>query len=122
MSGPKHLWSGDWEQESAAASEDLAGRRIEPPEPEPSIAPATLRRRRRRRIAIARRPRVRRGAVAVIAGVLVLAAAALGLSSLLGSSGTPASTTAGGAPLGVAPATASTSPRPVYWLGVGVAT
>lgn len=122
MSGPKHLWSGDWEQESAAASEDLAGRRVEPPEPEPTVAPATPGRRRRRRIAIARRPRVRRGAVAVIAGVLVLAAAAFGLSSLLGSSGTPASTTAGGAPLSVVPATASTSPRPVYWLGMEIET
>jgi len=71
---------------------------------------------------VARRPRVRRGAVAVIAGGLLLAAAALGLSSLLGSSGTPAPTPAGGAPLSAAPTTASTAPRPVNWLGMEIET
>jgi S1-C subfamily serine protease len=122
MSGPKHLWSGDWEQESAAASKELAGRRVKPAEPEPTVAPAAPRRRRRRRMPALRRPRVRRGAVAGFAGVLVLAAVALGLTSLLGSSRTPASTTAGGAPLSVAPTTASTTPRPINWLGMEIET
>jgi membrane-associated protease RseP (regulator of RpoE activity) len=122
MSGPKHLWSGDWEQESAAVSEELSGRRVKPPEPEPAVPPPAPRRPRRRRFAVARRLGVRRGLLAVIAGVLALAAGALGLSVLLGSSGTPASTTAGGAPLSVAPTTASTSSRPVNWLGMEIET
>ncbi len=30
MSGPKHLWSGDWRDESAAAAEELSARQAEP--------------------------------------------------------------------------------------------
>ena len=33
MSSPKHLWSGDWEQDSEDAARDRAGRRIDFPEP-----------------------------------------------------------------------------------------
>jgi PDZ domain len=40
MSGPKHLWSGDWENESAAASDDPAGRRVTPTDPAPAAQPA----------------------------------------------------------------------------------
>ena len=43
MSGPRHLWSGDWERESAAAADELAGRRdpvpVPPEEPAATIAP-----------------------------------------------------------------------------------
>lgn len=41
MSGPRHLWSGDWQDESSAHAEDLAARRgrvEEPAEPEPVAA------------------------------------------------------------------------------------
>lgn len=41
MNGPRHLWSGDWEDESSAHAEGLAARRgrpEEPAEPEP-VAP-----------------------------------------------------------------------------------
>jgi membrane-associated protease RseP (regulator of RpoE activity) len=35
MSGPKHLWSGDWEDESARAAARRSPGLLEPPEPEP---------------------------------------------------------------------------------------
>ena len=40
MNGPRHLWSGDWEDESSAHAEGLAARRgrpEEPAEPEPVV-------------------------------------------------------------------------------------
>jgi hypothetical protein len=42
MSSPRHLWSGDWELDSAAAREELAKRRAQVDEPAeiPSVAPA----------------------------------------------------------------------------------
>ena len=39
MSGPRHLWSGDWQDESSAHAEDMAARRgriEQPAEPEPA--------------------------------------------------------------------------------------
>ena len=42
MSAPRHLWSGDWQDESSAHADDLAARRgrvQEPPEPESAPAP-----------------------------------------------------------------------------------
>ena len=35
MSGPKHLWSGDWEDESARAAARRGYSALPPPEPEP---------------------------------------------------------------------------------------
>ena len=51
MSGPQHLWSGDWEQDSAARAEELAAQRgrapeIDAQEPEPAAAPPTTRQHR----------------------------------------------------------------------------
>jgi membrane-associated protease RseP (regulator of RpoE activity) len=44
MSSPKHLWSGDWEQDSDAAAADRAGRRLpELPEPPAARAPEPVR-------------------------------------------------------------------------------
>jgi PDZ domain-containing protein len=40
MTPPKHLWSGEWRAESAAAAQDLARRRGQPPEPGAPDAPA----------------------------------------------------------------------------------
>jgi hypothetical protein len=43
MTTPRHLWSGDWERDSAARAEELASRarlQIEQPAPEPALAPA----------------------------------------------------------------------------------
>jgi hypothetical protein len=53
MSGPRHLWSGDWRLESSAHAEDLAARRARPEaraENEPEVEP----RRRARSAARAR--------------------------------------------------------------------
>lgn len=51
MSGPRHLWSGDWQLESSAHAEDLAARRgrgDEPAEPEPAPPEPRPQRPRRR--------------------------------------------------------------------------
>jgi membrane-associated protease RseP (regulator of RpoE activity) len=91
MTSPKHLWSGDWRADSAAAAEELAARRaagrpdVPEPEPDPEAqraaprAPEPRERRRRRRA-----PRHLR--VAVLAAVVVLLAGggAVALTSALG--------------------------------------
>jgi hypothetical protein len=91
MTSPKHLWSGDWRADSAAAAEELAARRaagrpdVPEPEPEPeprqtaARAPEPRERRPRRQV-----PRHVR--VAVLTAVLVLLAggAAVALTSALG--------------------------------------
>ena len=90
MTSPKHLWSGDWRGDSAAAAEELAARRAagRPEEPEPEREPEAPRtpprapepRERRRR------PVPRRVRVAVLAAVLVLltGGAAVALTDALG--------------------------------------
>ena len=78
MSGPKHLWSGDWEHES----EEATTRRVREPQPqpqEPEPAPAEPPRPRARRT-------VRPGVVPVAIAVIVIAGAAFALSKVLGSS------------------------------------
>jgi S1-C subfamily serine protease len=112
MSGPKHLWSGDWERDSAAASQDRAARRVKPADPEPAVTPTPPRRPRRRAVSVP--AGLRRALPVALAAVLLLAAGAYGLTALLDSSGSGASTTAG--------AFASGSPRPVSWLGMQVET
>jgi membrane-associated protease RseP (regulator of RpoE activity) len=112
MSGPKHLWSGDWENESEEAS---AQRVREPrPQPEPAAAPPEH----------PPPPPARRGVrpwvLPVAAGLLVIAAAAFGLSKVLGSSH-PAhqNTTSARNPL---PARVTGNPRPIMWLGMELIT
>jgi membrane-associated protease RseP (regulator of RpoE activity) len=81
MSAPKHLWSGDWESDSAAARERAAlWQPPEQPEPEPKPEQPPPRRERRRF------PWPRMTTV-LLAGtaVLVLAGAAFGVSRLGGS-------------------------------------
>jgi PDZ domain len=94
MSSPKHLWSGDWEQESAAAAAQRANREarawpqpLQPP-PEPEFRPRRVAApqppaprstpRTQRRI---RRPRPRVALLSALA-LLLLAGAAYGLTSL----------------------------------------
>ena len=71
MSGPKHLWSGDWQRESAAASDRLANQEPPPPsepqQPPEAKAPARVRRKR----SLLRRPGLGR-AVAVVAAALLV--------------------------------------------------
>jgi hypothetical protein len=107
MSSPKHLWSGDWERESASAAADRAERLpsppVEPVLPEPpapsqpsalarAVAAlramgADLRRLKRPRL----RPGQRRLALMIALGALVIAGGAVALSSSGGSSPVSAS-------------------------------
>jgi hypothetical protein len=110
MTSPKHLWSGDWQEDSAALAEERARRRaqtvdpVEPPEPpEPSrlsIYARALALLRRLRPRVTRpnlrprpTPRVRRVALLVAIAALLVAGAAYGLSALGGSSATGAAST-----------------------------
>jgi membrane-associated protease RseP (regulator of RpoE activity) len=99
MSAPKHLWSGDWEQDSAAVSEQLAGLRSRPAAPEPPRAPeprpARPKPTRRRFPARQAWARLRPVLPLVLAVALILAAGAYGLSRVMGSAGQPPSATAG---------------------------
>ena len=74
MTGPKHLWAGDWKHESPPVSRDdgRAAASLEPV-PDPGNEPAGA------------RWRSRRLAVAVVAALVVITGAALGVSSLAGS-------------------------------------
>jgi S1-C subfamily serine protease len=104
MSAPRHLWSGDWELESTAHAEDLAGRRgrgEEPTEPEP-VAPEP----RRRRLRAPSRRGIR---VAAVVGVLVLVVAAAAFAATSGSNPTRTPE----------PAAVTSTAQP--WLGVHLA-
>jgi predicted metalloprotease with PDZ domain len=108
MSAPKHLWSGDWRADAAAAAQKRAGQRIETPPPEepppapqqPSLLTRALAALRAAGQALAaalaelaatlRRTRIPTGAVVVVA-LLAIAGAAYGLSALFGSNSPPAS-------------------------------
>jgi membrane-associated protease RseP (regulator of RpoE activity) len=131
MSGLKHLWSGDWQEESQALSEELADRRVNPRDPEPAASSPPHPRTRRREGQVPRRPGWRRALPIALAAVLLLGAGAWGLTALLGSSGPRASTIAGGSsgpPAATGPAvraasTPSIAPsRPVHWLGMQIET
>lgn len=112
MSGPKHLWSGDWENESEDTSAQLV--REPQPEPEPPAAPPRPAAPRPRRSV---RPRV----LPVAIGAIVIAAAAFGLSRLIGSSDhSKPSTISANSPLPPPHPTGST--RPIVWLGMEIIT
>jgi membrane-associated protease RseP (regulator of RpoE activity) len=119
MTGPKHLWSGDWQQESAAASDLHTARKVQLPEPEPKPKPEPepeprasppAPARSRARVSQPSRPRHIR-AVSIVAGALLLtAAAAFALIALTNPAGSPA------------PVSAVVAPRPVSWLGMQIET
>ena len=118
MSGPKHLWSGDWEHESEDATTEIVRRprprdpEPAPPAPQPTPPPAPPRSRR-----------VRPWVLPVVLGVIVIAAAAYGLTKVFGSSG---STPAPGSPAAVS--TNLNKPKligstaPIRWLGMEIIT
>lgn len=93
MNGPRHLWSGDWEDESSARAAELAAQRARggrapnpsPDTPAPEREPAETRRRPtlRERVANFRRRHARRLRLALLVGVLTLlgAGAAYAVSS-----------------------------------------
>lgn len=77
MGGPKHLWSGDWQRESDAASARLRPQTAEPPDPGSTEAGTS---------SAGRRRRVRTLRLGLLAGLVLIAGAAWGLTALLGSS------------------------------------
>ncbi len=103
MAAPRHLWSGDWRRESAAAAEELADRRrpadapAEPEASEPSPGPSALER-GIRALRDANTPGVRHLALIGIAA-LVIAGAAYGAVSALSTAGTPSPPAAQGTPV-----------------------
>jgi PDZ domain len=118
MSAPRHLWSGDWELESAAAADELARRRPQidedpPPAevgpPRPSLAARTIAWLRQVRRDLgrwwglrhgSRRRRLRPAALVAVA-LLLVAGAAYAVSSLAGGSAKPAAVAAGHPWLGI---------------------
>lgn len=122
MSGPKHLWSGDWREESGAASEDLAARRREPrqPEqPEPKASPPPPRPERKR---LRTRPGVKRALPIALAAVVLLAGGAFAVSNLLSSSKHRAPAFAIRPSALPNPAPTSSASPPIYWLGMQLET
>jgi S1-C subfamily serine protease len=116
MSAPRRLWSGDWRQESADLSEELAARRAgaqaaraetaPPPTREPENG--TVRSRRRGAPAVRISPRLKKVIPIALAALLILAGAAYGLNAVLDSPGTPAG------------AATSQPSRSVLWLGMQI--
>jgi S1-C subfamily serine protease len=120
MSGPKHLWSGDWRQQSAAASEELAGRQVTPraeEPPAPTAPPAA-----KRGISTVRRPQLGRAVPIVVAALVLIGAGAYGLTALLGSGGSSNSMFAGVPAARPAVTTPARFSRPVSWLGMEIQT
>lgn len=111
MRAPKHLWSGDWERESAAVSEELASLEELPrvpsrPAPPPAAtddAPAPRRRWTWPDLSALRillpTPPVRRFVAIGFVVLVVLAAAAYGLGAVLGEAQSQSSSTAAGGPM-----------------------
>lgn len=136
MTGPKHLWSGNWEEESSHQDELAELRATErdpessspPPQPHATEQPATTRATQAPRTPSARRKRRRPAWVALGAVVLVAAAGAVVLTTLGGSS-KPKTPIVPAAP---APSLAATTPTttqppapsgpPVDWLGMELVT
>lgn len=116
MTSPRHLWSGDWQRESAAAADELASRQVpteelpeapapSPPKPAtPSLAARLLARMR------GLRPR---GAVLLAIAMLLSAVAGFAAVSLA-RSGDGGSSGAGNPPAASTPARAAAP----AWLGV----
>jgi S1-C subfamily serine protease len=113
MTAPRHLWSGDWQLDSATAAEELAKRRAQTDEPadtEPELPPApsgpslaTVWLRKARRTvtgvvgAFRGKGRQVRRALLVAALMLLSAGAAYGVTSVLVGSGDQGSAAASGA-------------------------
>jgi predicted metalloprotease with PDZ domain len=113
MAAPRHLWSGDWRNESAAAAEQLPDRRrptdapAEPQAPEPPAGPSALER-GLRALRNANTRSVRRAALIGVAA-LAMAGAAFALVSAITTRATPSQPAVARTPV-------STSGTP--WLGV----
>ena len=125
MNGPKHLWSGNWEEDSSSAPDELAHRRVPPRPPAPVAPPAepkTPEQPARRRM---------RGPAWVALGAIILVAVA-GAAVLTSGGGSSNPQPAAVTPTIPAPSLAATTPTttqpptpsapPVSWLGMELVT
>ena len=118
MSGPKHLWSGDWENESEEATTQIV-RSPRPPDPEPAAPVPTPPRPPRPE----RARRVRPWVLPLALGVIVIVAAAYGASKLFGSSGlTPAPQSPAAVATNLNKPKLIGSTAPIRWLGMEIIT
>ncbi|MBV8711535.1 MAG: PDZ domain-containing protein [Solirubrobacterales bacterium] len=109
MSAPRHLWSGDWRDESSALAEELAARRAEggeAPEAEPDVAsPPAAKARPRRPLVRLRRVDPRRLRTVLLVALLTLLVAGGAYAVASGSGGrsadSPAAATGSAAWLGI---------------------
>jgi predicted metalloprotease with PDZ domain len=123
MSGPKHLWSGDWRDASAAASDELAARQAKPRQPEQPASPTPPKQNAKPRTSRTRtKPKARRALPIALAAVLLIAAGTFGATVLFGSSKHPAPTLANQPSAAPNPTPASTASPPIYWLGMQLET
>jgi membrane-associated protease RseP (regulator of RpoE activity) len=130
MTGPKHLWSGNWEEEdSSSAPDELPARRAAPRAPE-SVAPPAQPKPPPKTTEEPDRPRVRIP-VWVALGVTIVVAA-VGAAILNSGGSAPKHRTAAVTPTTPAPSLAATTPTttqppassgpPVSWLGMELVT
>lgn len=116
MTAPRHLWSGDWRRESAAAAEERARREAPseapPATPRPSPSKPPTRSGAARALARVRRLRPRGAVLLALAILLGAGAGYAAVSSLVGSGGGGSET--GKASVASSPAR-TTAPA---WLGV----
>lgn len=135
MSGPKHLWSGDWRDESAAASDELAARQAKPgqakprqpeqPAPVSAPAPPKAKRAKAKRAKperAQRRPGLKRALPIALAAVILIAGGAFALTTVSGSSKHPAPALATQPSVTPAPTPTSSASPPIYWLGMQIET
>jgi membrane-associated protease RseP (regulator of RpoE activity) len=134
MTGPKHLWSGNWEEEdSSAAPDELPARRVASRAPEPVAPPAQPKPQPKPQPKTTEppdRPRVRIP-VWVALGVTIIVAA-VGAAILYSGGSSPKPRTAAATPTTPAPSLAATTPtttqppaptgHPVEWLGMELVT
>jgi membrane-associated protease RseP (regulator of RpoE activity) len=121
MTGPKHLWSGNWEEDSSSAPDELAERRVTPPAPEPSTPPAQPK--------TTQRPKMRGSSWIALGAIILVAVAGAAVLTSGGGSSKPRTAIVPAAP---APSLAATTPTttqppapsgpPVNWLGMELVT
>jgi membrane-associated protease RseP (regulator of RpoE activity) len=125
MTGPKHLWSGNWEEDSSSPADGLPARPVTPRAPEPITPPAQPKRSEqptRRRM---------RGPAWIALGAIIVVAVA-GAAVLTSGGGSSKSRRAAIIPTTPAPSLAATTPTttqapapsgpPVDWLGMELVT
>ncbi len=123
MTGPKHLWSGNWEEEdSSSAPDELPERRVTPRAPDPTHEPAQAKTTARRKM---------QGPAWVALGTIIVVAVA-GAAVLTSGDGSSTPRPAAVTPTTPAPSLAATTPTttqppapsgpPVSWLGMELVT